>query len=261
MGPPRRGAQWGRSPGLPLTDAMSYPAVAASCAATRACALEASGFFLAWQGVLVLTFTGWPPPLARLKQELNESQGLQAEGAGSRWPKCTLAATRDGAPPLTLAQLSDLRALCFEHSAALRCLAAGARSLPVSALGLCTYQWRCLEAAGAPQVQAMPLAEPVDPSPPTEAEAARVAATLGEWEGDLLAQYLDGANRAGSRLSSYREASPPGATLVAFLGGAWLRGALEGFAGAVEALLPGRFAFLQPSSLCEGYSGETNTAR
>ena len=228
----------------------TFPGVVESCALAPACALEASGFFLAWNGVLVLTFTGWPPALAQLKAVLNaERQGLQAEGAGSRWPKCTLAATRDDAPPLTLAQLSDLRALCFKHSGDLRSLDAGARSLPVSALGLCTYQWRCLEAAGAPQVQAIPLAEPRDPSPPTEAEAARVAATLQEWEGDRLAQYLDGANRAGSRLSSYREASPPGTTLVAFLGEEWLRGALGGFAGAVEALLPGRFAFLEPSSL------------
>ena len=54
--------------------------------------------------------------------------------------------------------------------------------------------------------------------------------------GTLSARYLPKANAPGSRISSYRAASPAGATLVAFLGeAAALRGRVAAFRAAVDA--------------------------
>jgi hypothetical protein len=226
---------------------------ALSSAPPAACELRPRAFFLAWQGVLTLAFEGWPPSLAALKGALNAAGGLKTEGAGSKWPKATLAASADGAPPLTLEELAALRALCEAHGAALRGAGAPA-AVAVDALSLVRYARRGLEAAGGapPVARALPLAQPRDGAPPEPAEAARVEATLAEWAGERLPAYLEGANRAGSRISSYREASPPGATLVAFLGvaGASALGvALDAFAAEVEGLFPGRFVWLERGSL------------
>lgn len=50
------------------------------------CALRPNAFFVAWNGVLTLVYTGFPPPLERLKRALNESAalGLKKENFGSK---------------------------------------------------------------------------------------------------------------------------------------------------------------------------------
>jgi hypothetical protein len=217
-----------------------------------ACELRPCAFFLAWQGVLVLAFEGWPPPLAACKAALNAFlDPIKPESAGSKWPKTTLAATADGAPPLSLPELTALRDLCEAHGAALR---AAAPPVRVDALSLVRYTRRGLEAPGSPAVTSLPLAQPRDASPPSPAEAARARATLSEWEGERLEAYLEGANRAGSRISTYREESPAGSTLVTYIraggeeGGA-LDVALDAFQAGVDSRFPGRFAWLSRDSL------------
>jgi hypothetical protein len=212
--------------------------------------LSPAAFFLAWQGVLVLAFAGWPPSLASLKKELNAIYLLPTENAGSRWPKATLAATLDNAPPLTLEELSSLRDVCAKHAARLQ--AAGNDVLvPVDSLSVVQFTQRGLESAGTPVVRNLALVGPRDDAPVSTEELTRVQKTLGEWEGDALTDYLVGANRAGSRASSYRDASPPGVTLVAFarVHGSTLAGLLADFQREVDALLPGRFAWLDVESL------------
>ena len=63
-----------------------------------------------------------------------------------------------------------------------------------------------------------------------------------------LEAYLPRVNQPGSRISSYREASPQGSTLVAFVGGSELRELVAQFRSAVDALLPGRYAWLDDAS-------------
>jgi hypothetical protein len=225
-------------------------AIANAVSASPPTRLSPAAFFLAWQGVLVLAFAGWPPLLASLKKELNAIPQLQAENAGSRWPKATLAATLDDAPPLTLEELSSLRDVCAQHAA--RVLAAGDDALvPVDSLSVVQFTQRGLEPAGAPVVHNLALVGPRDDAPVSAEELARVQKTLGEWDGDALTDYLVGANRAGSRASSYRDASPPGVTLVAFARarGSTLARLLADFQRDVDALLPGRFAWLDIDSL------------
>ena len=59
----------------------------------------------------------------------------------SKWPKTTLGALDDDAPPLSLKQLEALRGLCLEHSTRLAGL-----TVSIERLSLVTYTaWRGLE--------------------------------------------------------------------------------------------------------------------
>jgi len=230
--------------------------------------LEPAAFFVAWQGVLVLAWRGFPPPLASLKAELESSASsgalgvrLAPEGGGSKWPKTSLGALNDAAPPLSLDQLKALKQICEEHGARLR--ARKGATVGVDSLAAVTYAQRSLETLRTSVV--LPLvagtgdksvSAGVTSSAVSEAEAARVETVLREWDDE--AAYLPHVNKPRARISSYREASGTGATLVAFLGGEVggtalksesLPRALAEFRAAVDASLPGVYAWLDEPSL------------
>ena len=204
------------------------------------CVLRPQTYFVAWNGVLTLVYAGFPPVLAGIKARLNEEDALPPENFGSRWPKTTLAALQDDAPPLSLAELTRLRALCGEHASQLASL-----RLPVSSLSFVSYDQRGLESVR--ERSDVALGSAVDDAEPSDAERERVRGVLDEWSD--LETYLPRVNQPGSRISSYREASPRGATLVAFIGTSELRELVAQFRSAVDALLPGRYAWLDDASL------------
>ena len=81
-------------------------------AGTPACHLHPHAFFVAWNGVLTLAYSGFPAPLATLKANIGAHFGsLAEEGAGSKWPKTTLAALKDG-HRLSQQELKALK-VCF----------------------------------------------------------------------------------------------------------------------------------------------------
>ena len=203
------------------------------------CVLRPQTYFVAWNGVLTLVYDGFPPVLAGIKARLNEEDGLPPENFGSRWPKTTLAALHDDAPPLSLAELTRLRALCEEHASQL------SLRVPVSSLSFVSYDQRGLESVR--ERSDVALGSTADDSEPSAAEQARVRGVLDEWSD--LETYLPRVNQPGSRISSYREASPQGSTLVAFVGTSELRELVAPFRSAVDALLPGRYAWLDDASL------------
>ena len=203
------------------------------------CVLRPQTYFVAWNGVLTLVYAGFPPVLAGIKARLNEEDDLPPENFGSRWPKTTLAALRDDAPPLLLAELTSLRALCEEHASQL------SLRVPVSSLSFVSYAHRGLESVR--ERSDVALGSAVDDSEPSDAEQARVCGVLDEWSD--LETYLPRVNAPGSRIGSYRESSPQGSTLVAFIGASELRELVAQFRSAVDALLPGRYAWLDGASL------------
>ena len=218
----------------------------------QSCALRPRSFFIAWNGVLVLTYSGFPPALAELKARLNDPNAsglhLKKEGFGSMWPKSTLGALRDDAAAMSPDELRSLRQLCIDQSEGLDAL-----RVPLSSLSLVSYAARGLEVGGHLRRSDVSLetsdAHEVDA--PSVAETSRVDGVLSEW--DDVEEYLPRVNAPGSRISSYREASPAGATLVSFLRlseePGELARLLTAFRQAVEALLPGRYAWLSDESL------------
>ncbi len=82
--------------------------------------------FIAWNGVIVLVYDGFPPSLVQAKAKIasasnnNNDDGvmlhLKEENFGSKWPKTTLGAVRDGVDELTLEQFERLRDLCNQYS-------------------------------------------------------------------------------------------------------------------------------------------------
>ena len=229
------------------------------------CVLRPCSFFVAWNGVLTLVYSGFPPQLAKIKSKLNEAEfGLKKENFGSKWPKSTLGALNDKAPSFTLEELASLRSMCEEHATRL-----GSLAVHVRRLSFVAYARRSLEAvesrrrsdvdllattppaAAAGEAAAAAEAASADEAAPSEEEIARVRGVLSEWE--PLAEYLPRVNAPGSRIGSYREASPAGTTLVAFLSTdgapAELVRIVAGFRAAVDAKFPGRYAWMESDSL------------
>lgn len=213
----------------------------AACEVCASSFLVPKTFFVAWNGVLVLVFEGFPPPLVDLKSKLNESGILRPENFGSKWPKATLAAQRDGSPPLTFEQLAMLKAVCEEPFIS-------TPPVRIESLTAIHYTMRSLEARGSPRMLKIPLSRIPNSGDftdgPSLEECEKVAGVLAEW-GDLPA-YLEKVNDAGSRISTYREASPHGATLVAFLP---YLDTMSNFKQRIEALLPGHFEWMDPESV------------
>ena len=203
------------------------------------CVLRPQTYFVAWNGVLTLVYEGFPPVLAGIKARLNEEDALPPENFGSRWPKTTLAALQDDAPPLSLAELTSLRALCEEYALKL------SLRVPVERLSFVSYDQRGLESVR--ERSDVALGSAVDDAEPSAAERERVRGVLDEWSD--LETYLPRVNAPGSRIGSYRESSPQGSTLVAFIGASELRELVAQFRSAVDALLPGRYAWLDGASL------------
>jgi hypothetical protein len=219
--------------------------------AEHASCLRPLSWFVAWNGVLAIVFTGFPPPMARLKARLNEAPlPLKRENFGSKWPKATIGALADDAPPFTLDELQRLRSVCEQHARRLKGLA-----VRVTGVSLVSYSARGLEADGRRCQLDIPFVPPPTPDeerqpPPTEDEMSRVRGVLAEWSD--LGDYLPRANAPGSRIGSYRDASPSGETLVSFLAQAApaeLWECLAAFRAAVDTLLPGRYAWMASDSL------------
>ena len=198
------------------------------------------------QGVLTLAFSGFPPALDSergLKAALAALHGdaLPAENPGSRWPKSSLGCLVDGRR-LTPAELEALRAICTAHQLALQT----APALDVRELRLVLFACRSLERQLA--CQRLPLAPPLDATPPAAAAAAAASATLAEFEPDKLRTYWADVARDGSREQHYRDPAR-GATLVAPLPPAAYAAQLTAFRAAVDAALPGAYAWFSDDSL------------
>lgn len=112
----------------------------AACVAEHGVAapLQPLQFFVSWNGVLCIAYTGFPHGLAQLKARIRERcTPLVAESPGSRWPKTSIAAVRPG-KRLTPQQLGLLLDVCSSTSHALE----GMR-LIVDALSYVQYTTRC----------------------------------------------------------------------------------------------------------------------
>lgn len=200
--------------------------------------LQACSFFITWQGVLSLVYTGFPVQVVALKDAIAKGcPELKAESPGSMWPKTSLGALRDGMA-LTRSQFDGLHALCAEHSAGLTELQAHFNTLT-----LVEYQCRSLEQIGSKQNH--PLVGHSEHTM-TEEELLYVQQVLKE--ADSAEYWEKRVVPPGNREGHYRDACS-GRTLVGFLDSPQLKDRIRAFEAAVDSLLSGMYAWFDESSL------------
>ena len=146
------------------TSSMDFDRVAEAvrevCRFVRPTRLRPEAFFVARSGVLTLAFSGYTEALIRFKAELEGAiPGISAENPGSRWPKTTLGALRDGE---TLDE-EDVVRLREATSEGTTCLYRRGEPIPVGVLSLVELRDRAMERVG--RVESIRLVGPLDSSP------------------------------------------------------------------------------------------------
>lgn len=215
--------------------------------------------FISWNGCIVLVYDGFPPPLVQAKTRIasNNNAALH-ENFGSKWPKTTLGAVTDDADELSEEQFTRLKNICQRYSKQIIDASVSSRNMSrrneikVTALSIVDYKQRGLERLNEridlPLDDSTMKEESVN-STPSEEEQSRVNIVISEWN-DVQA-YLPKVNAPGSRIGSYRQVSR-GFTCVAFIDSSLpkhLRDVLSEFRGAVDEEFPGRYGWLDDTSL------------
>jgi len=82
--------------------------------------LEPVRFFVSWNGVVTIVFSGWPYSVIDMKQSLESSlPNLKKEDFGSKWPKITLAVLKDNSL-FDKSRLEEIRSYCDTYSEKLK---------------------------------------------------------------------------------------------------------------------------------------------
>lgn len=222
---------------------------------TPTCILKPFSFFISWQGVLTLAYRGFPPALLALKQNIADLYGsLPKENPGSKWPKTTIGAVKDG-KRLTPQQFHTLREICRDLSGVFQNpQSPKSQAVKVDNLAVVLYECRSLERQLLKHV--ISLSTHTDNSEPSEEEKSRVDDVLAESDHP---DYWYLVSRDGNREPHYR-ATALGATLVHELACFSDPTASNGFSGALPGILrrlkervdlelPGLYSWLNESSL------------
>mmetsp|Transcript_3268 Transcript_3268/g.9466 ORF Transcript_3268/g.9466 Transcript_3268/m.9466 type:complete len:268 (+) Transcript_3268:135-938(+) len=212
--------------------------------------LQPRAFLVAWSGVLTCAFAGWPAPVATLKSRIDaeHADAMDIEAPGSKFPKVTLAALREGRAPLSEMELRALLAAAEECS---RSCLASSKAPPMRVSSLAVTLWQCgsHERLLSRHDMALRDAKPGDDtSGPDASQQAYVSEVLAETTDPVA--YLPMAQRPGD-IRRYREVrSWPGSSLVAFVGGLGLDDALVTFRERVEAAVgPDVYEWMSPAAL------------
>mmetsp|Transcript_36916 Transcript_36916/g.82098 ORF Transcript_36916/g.82098 Transcript_36916/m.82098 type:complete len:272 (-) Transcript_36916:18-833(-) len=222
--------------------------------------LRAHQFFLSWSGVLTLAYTGFSPALTDLKDHINTSiTSLPKENAGSKWPKTSLGALKEGVR-LTPAQTDKLLEICRMHSGAFQTpQAPRSQMVVVDNLSVIFYECRSLERVICRRI--VPLMRHVDSADPSPSQLDNVHRVMSEAEDP---NYWFHVARDGSRESHYK-GTALGVTLVhelsCFSGKASetprpqqgyataLPGIIRSLKQRVDAELPGLYTWFEEASL------------
>ncbi|KAH8973662.1 hypothetical protein BDL97_01G060000 [Sphagnum fallax] len=199
----------------------------AMVAETRAATFQAMEFFVSWQGVLTIAYSGIPPSLLQ-------------ENPGSKWPKTSLACLRDN-QRLSMEQLQRLHDICSKESVT---LASTSEPVIVNKLSVVLYADCCLEHPML--VTDIPLRAPVDLSGPSAEQQASVRKVLDVFLRHNLNSYYFHASKDGNRSTHYRDYKG-GVTLVHFLSS--IPVALAKFKEQVEEAMPGMYDWFSEESL------------
>ena len=217
---------------------------------------------VAWNGVLTLAFEAWPKPLADIKQHINELPEFSAkpENFGTRWPKLTLAALNDDAPPLTADNLKDLTSLCHQFDNELQQIG----TIPLTHCSIVMFSSRSLEHYLCRVDYAFSSTQTLDDgdvSQEYDEDSYKIVKDVVSET--LLAEYIHKVNNPGHRYGNHYNTIWTESTLVCFLtnGGsdeekriipksmARLLDLMESFRRKVDELLPNYYSWMPHQSL------------
>jgi hypothetical protein len=209
--------------------------------------LRPHAFFIAWSGVPTLAYRGFSPTLLSVKRHVEASlPWLAAERPGSRWPKTTLGALRDGRT-LAWEEAIRLREVCDAMDAAIRApdAALEVRDLTVVRSG-CKSLERRHEATTIPLAgTAVPQPAALQSHEPPAAHCSAVDAVLRQFDRRNLRAYWHVHLRGGNRESHYR-CDCDERTLVFDL--TWQPDVLDAFIRRVDAALPDAYRWFDATS-------------
>lgn len=213
----------------------------------RECAL-----FVAWQGVLVLVYEGFPECLKKAKQYVEQCvPDLITENFGSKWPKTTLAAMHPDAPDWSLEELVKLQDICHYFSSRISTLQI---EFQIKSLSVVEYEWRGLERIRSRKdIELESSSTASDHDIVNRKELDIVNGVVHEWQDvATINNYLAKVNVPGSRIDSYRSSDYDGGmTLVTFLDPLpeILRELLHEFREVIFKEFPDRYVWLDETSL------------
>jgi len=233
------------------------------------CLHPSTPLFVAWNGVLVLVYEGFPPSLVQCKRRIEMflgsgpgEGGLKEENFGSKWPKTTLGALDDdnNEGKVSLEELTTLRDLCARHSSRILSLPRRDADVAVRSVSAVEYECRSLEKLRS-RTDLDLLPSTASPSSDdndefsfcSAEERERTQSVVDEWNDDLDS-YLSKVNAPGSRIQSYRDASTAGGrTCAVFVDDdampSALRRCLGEFRRDVDVAFPGRYSWMGEGSL------------
>lgn len=206
--------------------------------------LRPRSFFIAWSGVLVLSFEGFSSTLLRIKSNIDKAlPHLPSENPGSRWPKITLAALQDG-KALTADDIRVLADVCHEWDEHLR---KEAEPLLVEELMALVFGNRSTGVRLF--THRIPLlgnhSTTGDDAPPAH-HITQVQEIVAPLKGEDLTDYIPDVQRVGHRANHYRE--PWRETTLMVDASRLDVGYIRGFKAAVDACLPGYYHWFPAAS-------------
>ena len=218
-------------------------------------------FIVAWHGVLTLCFEAWPKPLVNIKRRISNLPEFCAtpENFGTRWPKLTLAALNDDAPPLTMDQLRRLTDLCKVFDDELQKL-----FIPLSHCSIVMFGSRSLtHCLCRVDYEFMKKDSETDGKQEYDEESYKIVQNVVQ-ETEQLDTYLAKANANGHRWGQHYNTVWTETTLACFLTNngngeqgddttssstSRLLELITSFQARVDALLPGCYTWMPQQSL------------
>ncbi len=200
-------------------------------------------FFISWSGVPTLAYHGFSPVLLDIRREIEEAiPGLRPENPGSRWPKTTLGALRDGRV-LSMEEARALRSICDGLMLAVE----SEEALEISQLSYIVGRQRTLEDRESNRTIRLLASDgtPADDQPP-EYHVKMVDGILDEFSCERLEEYLPKLQQDGNRESHYRDDYTV-STLALEIGADQLD-CIARFIDEVDRRLPGAYCWFAKES-------------
>ena len=213
--------------------------------ATSVCA---SQFFVSWNSVVTLAYSGFSRTLLALKRGIEEGiPGLTPENSGSKWPKTTLGCLHDGVE-LSEAQVHSLRAVCEARNKELDSVGEHDRSIDIKGLTCVTFHCRTLERRLTSEFIPLGGKAAADDKPPQD-HLKDVADTMAQFHAKEHAVYYPKMAAKGRTIGVYYRAPHVEATLVYDLAlTAALHDSIADFRRTIDVALPRCYAWFDPNS-------------